>query len=746
MMNNFTGTVFDSLTEKEKLDQDNLISEIDRIIGELVYDKDHLRKAYNYYNGEYDEDQFKHLEDIYGVDSPTTLEFIPLIRNHIDALVGEHLENELEPSVTCKDAETLSQINKDKQLKIYEEEVARIKNELNDNLFAFLYGQEKPPQTASEKQLAKLAQDIDRDFISEYEMSVFYVLKHLMQSKSVDLKNKLKLAFIDLLVAGQCYYKVSLKRKGETPDIQVLNPFDVFFRKSTNSPYVNTAQESVVRHWMTKTEVISKYGRFMDEDAISDIEDLFNTDNTSNHYYVRTCSGGLVANTGVTFNNNKHRDSQFKEADLIPVYEVERLSPNRIKLEDGSYDYRMDRYSGVRIGESIYVAMGLDEDIVRSIEAPLECTIKLNGISFDERGGKPYSLVLITAPLQDKYNLLHFYRDNLISTSGVRGGNLDVAQLPKFLGDDEFERIHKYIKYRKAGQSLVDTSQIGGSAGTVNTLYSGFDDTVPPDAIEAIQFAINQTAETMASVTGVFRERLGGIEQRDAVSNVKVGIKQSYLITKQYHQMMDTVTKHLLIDSVNVCKISYKDGMMGSIVLGNKLQKVFTIDPQKFSFTDYDIHLPDTGKFVENMQKVETIAMSLIESNSADVDIVLELVTSQSLTEAKENVIRSVQEKQATTQQLEQAAATVEQLEGQIKELSGQLSKTQNENETLKNKSNEIAARKVDLDYEINKDRNRIQEEIGKGKLKIDEERTEIEKMQLFDNSPYNNKVNFSKA
>jgi hypothetical protein len=30
--------------------------------------------------------------------------------------------------------------------------------------------------------------------------------------------------------------------------------------------------------------------------------------------------------------------------------------------------------------------------------------------------------------------------------------------------------------------------------------------------------------ETVSSITGVFRERLGGIEQRDAVHNVEVGM------------------------------------------------------------------------------------------------------------------------------------------------------------------------------------------------------------------------------
>ena len=46
----------------------------------------------------------------------------------------------------------------------------------------------------------------------------------------------------------------------------------------------------------------------------------------------------------------------------------------------------------------------------------------------------------------------------------------------------------------------------------------------------------------------MFREKLGGIEQRDAVTNVQVGVKQSSYITKQYYQIMDLITREILLD------------------------------------------------------------------------------------------------------------------------------------------------------------------------------------------------------
>jgi len=85
-MDNLTGLshVKDLLSEKEKENKDYLISVTDLTITELVKDKDQVRKAYNYYNGIRDKDQFRHLEEIYGIGAPTSIEFIPLVRPHID--------------------------------------------------------------------------------------------------------------------------------------------------------------------------------------------------------------------------------------------------------------------------------------------------------------------------------------------------------------------------------------------------------------------------------------------------------------------------------------------------------------------------------------------------------------------------------------------------------------------------------------------------------------------------------------
>ena len=66
--------------EKTIRDNDYLMEMADTAIAELVYDKHHLIKAYNYYSGIRDQEQFRHLEENFGLGNPTSISFTPLIR------------------------------------------------------------------------------------------------------------------------------------------------------------------------------------------------------------------------------------------------------------------------------------------------------------------------------------------------------------------------------------------------------------------------------------------------------------------------------------------------------------------------------------------------------------------------------------------------------------------------------------------------------------------------------------------
>ena len=187
--------------------KDELIEKTDKAITELVYSKYDLQKAYNYYNGIRDADQFRYLEEVYGTNTPTTLHFTPLIKKHVDALIGEYLGTPIVPKIFCKDSETITNIDREKQLKISLELQNYLKSHLKNSILNFING--KPINDGLvQEQLKRITEDLNNNFISEYEIAAQNVIEYIMQSRETDIITVLRGLFLDLLITGYAFYKV----------------------------------------------------------------------------------------------------------------------------------------------------------------------------------------------------------------------------------------------------------------------------------------------------------------------------------------------------------------------------------------------------------------------------------------------------------------------------------------------------------------------------------------------------------
>lgn len=728
----------------KKKTEDEMIACINKAITELVYPKYKLQKAYNYYNGVRDAEQFRALEENFGLGNPTSIEFIPLIRKHIDALIGEYLETPILPKVTCKDTGTLTNIARDKHLKIVKEVFNYLKAHLNNSILAFVDGKNITDK-AVESQLKKIISDIDKNYISEYEIAAQNVLEYIMQSRNTDLTEKLKTLFKDLLITGYAYYRVKPSTEGNNIDIEVLNPLNVFIDKNPESIYIKNSYRAVVRKWLSKTQILNKYGEIMDKDTIKELEDLYEGIYDNSTYYVRTFTNqatGYPATDGIDagqeivpgFPADEYRVTNYK---LIPVYEVEWTETRK---EDGKFV--MDRYEGVRIGESIFIHSDISQNVVRTKDNPSFCTLSTSGIYYSTRSAEAYSLVLACANLQDKYDVLHFYRDSLIANSGTSGDWLDLSMLPTVLGADVPERLQKWLGYKKGGVALIDTSQ-EGRAFNNNTSFAGFDDTIKAPTIQAIELAIERTENTCSSITGVFRERLNGIEPHDAVSNVKVGIKNSFTVTKQYYQQMDLLTNELLIDCLNTAKIVYKKGITGALILGDKGVKVFTALPEYFTVTDFDIHIASSTNVIQDMELIKQLIPEFIKAGNVDPSIIVEAITSRSLTELKTNVSESLKKQREENNITAQLQQQVEQLTQELQQAQNQLQQAQSKIESLNEAKLQLEKAKLESESGVNWYKAKADKKYKEGTIENDSKRVELEVAQMYDGNMHNNKVKY---
>lgn len=719
-----------------------LIEMTNRTISELVYDKVELQKAYNYYNGIMDAEQYKYLEDNFGIGNPTSIEFIPLIKKHIDALVNEYLGNNITPKVTCKDQSTISKITREKEISISKGVYEFLLKKLKNRLLAFAQNKDSKEfvDTSVKAEIDKLIENIDNNFISQYEIAAQDVITYIMQSRDTDWETKLRVLILDLLITGYTYFQVKPSLSGTNIKIDVLNPLNVFIDKNPESPYVRDSYKVVIRRWMSESQILNIYGNKLTNEDINIIKEKWSSISTEGSYYMRAASGfkttGLDAGKEVIIPGYP----STRNRNLIPVYEVEWLETDS--------DFVIHRYSTIRIGDSIYILSKVDDNVIRSKSNPSYCGLSINGVYFTNRNSEPYSLMLACAKLQDKYNILHFYRDNLISSSGTVGDWIDVSMIPSFLGQDLTERLEKWQAYKKAGKALIDTSQEGrvsSGQASINTIFNGYDDTIKAQAIQAIQLAIESVESEASSITGVFRERLNGIEQRDAVTNVKIGANNSYIITKHYYQQMDLVAKELLTDSLNTAKKVFKSGLEGTLILGDKYQKVFTALPEYFTISDFDIHITTTTDTLKDIEYIKQLIPEFIRSQSLDPSIIFEAVTSKNLTDLKQKVQLALRKQKEENSQLQQLGQQLQQAQSQIQQYEQQLKKFEAQNQELEKAKLELEQAKMKLTSQLEWFKARTDRDYKQGSIEEQKRRTDAELQQLYDGNPYNDIINKNK-
>ncbi len=719
-----------------------LVDKTDKAIAELVKEKTKIQKAYNYYNCKRDKEQFQYLEENYGLGQPTSVEFIPLIRKHVDALIGEYLDVPILPKVSCKDAKTINNIFREKQLKIANECANLLRSNLKNNLVQFA-GNKDLTDLNIKEQLDKLVEDINENFISEYEIAGQNIVEYIIQSRNIDLIQKLRQLLLDLLVSGYTFYKVESTSNKKNIQIRCLDPRNVFPDLNPNSNYIKDSYRVVIRTFLTRDEILNRYGDKLSREERDNINQLWDNHALGyNSYYIRNLVGanGVPMTDGIRAGEEAvptvPEETIYRyDNTLLPVYEVEWVETDK--------KFKMHRYSTIRIGEEIYILNGEDENAIRTQDAPDKVTLSVNGIYLPNRGTEPYSLVINCMPIQDKYDIATFYRDKLIANSGSVGDWINMPTLPAFLGKDMPERIMKWLAYKKMGVGLMDTSQEGQlSTGQapLNTLVNGFDDTVKIQAVQAIQAVIDSLEQTASSITGVFRERLNGIQQRDAVTNVQVGINNSFTITKQWHFQMALLVEEILIDALNCAKIVYDKGLTGTLILG-KLQKIFTALPKYYTVTDFDIHVVTSSEIVKEMEQIKMLVPEFVKGGIVPPEIIIEIMTSKSLTDMKQKVRLAIKKQKEENGQMQQLVQQNEQLQNQLKQMQGELQKAQSKIEQLNEAKLQIEQQKVKLQYQVDDYKAKTERAFKENQAENDTKRTEIEYMQLYDSNPYNDKV-----
>lgn len=206
---------------------------------------------------------------------------------------------------------------------------------------------------------------------------------------------------------------------------------------------------------------------------------------------------------------------------------------------------------------------------------------------------------------------------------------------------------------------------------------------------------------------------------------------------------MDILTTELLIDCLNVAKSVYKNGLKGTLILGDKGVKIFTALPEYFTVSDFDIHIASSTNVIQDMELIKQLIPEFIKAGNMDPSVIVEAITSRSLTEMKVNVLKSLKVQKEEGNMMGQLQQQVEQLSQQLQQAQSQLQQAQGKIESLNETKLQLEKAKIESDAQINWYKAKADKKFKEGSIENDSKRVDVEVAQMYDGNPNNNEVKY---
>jgi hypothetical protein len=754
-------------TEKEKQSKEYFENQTNYFIALLVRDNSYITTARNYYSSKRSLKDFQFLEDVYGMQNPIDLGFTNIIKPRVDALVGLSLLSDPEFVIEYTDIDTIKSAENErmeafiKELDEYSEKhIIKFKERAEAQ-----QGQQGPQPQQGQQDNQEISDFMDtlskkygEDFESTYTQAANHILQLIESDTDIDLRNVKKELAKDYFITGQAYTKTTYVGKEKDPEVEKIMPELLF----TNRPRIDTdlkrADAVVYKRMLRPHQILKEFGHMLSkEDAVKIFGRAFATTGSTMDLLV----GPRDINLMDDIEPGEQMDTLYMstgysnggvtpEGAIYPVYHVEWLASTKIKDGKGGYVYREDRYEGYRIGSDIFVGGRRCDEAPRRQDKPWKTSLSYSGILNHPGNGHIISIVLQMKELQDLYDIIMFFRNNTVAVSGVSGSRVNVAGIPKALGNKFMDRLTKWLTLRKQGVELIDPTEDGAQ---LFQHYGDFNAAIRGDTIQGINAILESLTMQADIISGVPRQMLGIIEERDAVENVKVGMNQVSVLSLEMFRDIDRVLARALQKALDAYKYAYSDSGISGVAKNGIAMIPFIIDPSKYAISDHHISVISAGLEADKLLKVQNLAKELLGGGVVDADVVTALLNVKSVKHAEYILKKGIEEKkkemanlQQLQGQLEDAANTIKQLEAELDRLNNmrlEVEKAKLETQKEFNTStNDIANRRLDLDAKTKKK----ELEIDEKELQLKREITALEREQLLQGSGAEKEINNNKV
>lgn len=669
------------------------------------------------YNGRVDVNDMKLILNPGGLEKffvPDQIQHYPIITPRVNVLVGEEKRRKFDWSIQITNPDTISKIKEDK------------KNMVQAKLVELL--QSSVSEEDMEKELAKYSDYVNFDYQDIREKRANLLMRHYIQK--LDMKLHFQQGFKDALIMGEEIYMFDIIN-GEVT-FEKLNPLKVHTLRSGSSNKIEDADVIVIDDFWSPGKIQDVYyndlkeadvkklddGSFTGKDknldgvseAIDDVagykilqNELMETNIEATGMYQTAGVAGRNTYSDQSGNIRVLRMFWRSMKKVIKVNYFDDLGRKQIKFR--SEDYILNEamgetsetlwvpqwWKGVKIGKDTYLQIKPREIQYNKMDQPTFNSCGIVGQVYNTSDQESVTMVDRAKPFQYLYDISWYRVNEALSKYLGSIVELDLAKVPTGWS------VTKWLYFaRKSGISVVDSfkegqrgmakGKLAGSVGntTGRILEQRVGDFIQTH-IEMMEFAKAQ----MDEITGVSRQRLGQVENRETVGGVERAVSQSNHITEELFTMHDYCKKRCFQLLIETAKIAMKGrDLKFSYIADDMTRQIAEIDGDQFAEECYGLHVSNEDEINRLEQRLDGMVQMGLQNQMLSFSTAIKIYNSPSIREIQRLIQKDEQEmKQSQAKQAEdqnkqfQAAQEAQALKDQ-QEANLDLQKFNREDET----------------------------------------------------------------
>lgn len=487
------------------------------------------------------------------------------------------------------------------------------------------------------------------------------ILRYLIQKERIP--EKFNKGFKHLCLGGTQIYHVG--EYNDDPCLTVANTLYFDHDMSPDLDYIEDGEWAVHEYRMTPSQAISLFGSELTEDEIDRIYE-YNTnpsniqtgdftfsDRHQQAYTVKVLHTTWKSLQKVGFLIYNSKDTGKEELMLVDEnYKLDKANGD-VSIQ---WEWIPEAHECYKILGDIYVFGRPVSGQNRDLDNLYICKLPYYGASVDDLNSP------ITSPMdrikgyQYYYDVICYRIELLMASDKGKILAANIKHIPKSAGID----TEKFLYFMEANKIAFlnpnEEGNRGGNPADITNVVKEIDLSLASHIQEYIALA-EYIEKKCGGAIGVTPQMEAAIAANEAVTNTKQNIIQASHIMRPYYELHNNVKRNVLQALIDKAKTVYSRSKKRYLtyVLDDLSRHTFEVDPGLLDSSTLGLFVSNAAKAQQAKQEIVQLSQAAMQNQQADLLDVINILTSDSLLDVKEDLEISIQKKAEENNRAEKA-------------------------------------------------------------------------------------------